>query len=400
MNSISEARGRSPEFRTTVFYFTQFMGSGATVTVLPIWLSEKGITPDQIGIINALPMLAMLLLNVLVGRIADRASDWRSVIIIGCILTAAIPVGLFFVNEFWGVLLVWTLASLPNAAVGPVADAAAMRMTRRRGTDYGTIRAWGTVGYMLFNAITGFLVAWYGAAIFVPLFIALTALRAVTAMTLPKFRAPAQQPTLAANLEIAGRAREMLKWWFVLPLFCFAMVAGTHYIVNAFAALLWKQQGISESVIGPLIALGAFAEAGMMFAWRRVASRFSARNLILFSALVAAVRWSAMAFSPPVLVLIALQLLQAFTFSMGLLASVHFITNWTSEEIAAEAQGYFVMLQQVMSVIALLGFGWLVGGMGPHAYLVAGGFALMGALCVLISIRMMGPKTRPVAANG
>jgi PPP family 3-phenylpropionic acid transporter len=164
MRSPDTTGGPSPEFRTTAFYFTQFMASGAAVTIFPIWLAAKGITPDQIGIINALPMLLMLLLNVVVGRIADRASDWRSVIIIGCLLSAAIPIGLFFVNEFWGVLLIWTLASLPNVAVGPVADAATMRMTRRRGTDYGTIRAWGTVGYMLFNAITGFLAAWYGAA--------------------------------------------------------------------------------------------------------------------------------------------------------------------------------------------------------------------------------------------
>jgi PPP family 3-phenylpropionic acid transporter len=374
------------------------MASGAAVTIFPIWLAAKGITPDQIGIINALPMLLMLLLNVIVGRIADRASDWRSVIIIGCLLSAAIPIGLFFVNEFWGVLLIWTLASLPNVAVGPVADAATMRMTRRRGTDYGTIRAWGTVGYMLFNAITGFLAAWYGAAVFVPLFVGLTVLRAVTAMALPKFRAPADQPTLAANVQVAGRAREMLKWWFVLPLVGFAIVYGTHYILNAFASLLWKEQGIDEAIIGPLIALGAFAEAAMMFAWRRFSSRFSARHLLVLAAVVAAFRWIVMGFSPPIAVLVFLQLLQAISFSLGFLASVHFITNWTSEDIAAEAQGYFVVLQQAMSVVSLVGFGWLVGLMGAHAYIVAGGFALLGGALVVISIRMMGPKATAVEA--
>ena len=399
MRSPDTTGGPSPESRTTAFYFTQFMASGAAVTIFPIWLAAKGITPDQIGIINALPMLLMLLLNVIVGRIADRASDWRSVIIIGCLLSAAIPIGLFFVNEFWGVLLIWTLASLPNVAVGPVADAATMRMTRRRGTDYGTIRAWGTVGYMLFNAITGFLAAWYGAAVFVPLFVGLTVLRAVVAMALPKFRAPADQPTLAANVQVAGRAREMLKWWFVLPLVGFAIVYGTHYILNAFASLLWKEQGIDEAVIGPLIALGAFAEAAMMFAWKRFSSRFSARHLLVLAAAVAAFRWIVMGFSPPVIVLVFLQLLQAISFSLGFLASVHFITNWTSEDIAAEAQGYFVVLQQAMSVVSLVGFGWLVGLMGAHAYIVAGGFALLGGALVVVSIRMVGPKTTAVEAS-
>ena len=40
--SLTEARSRlTPEFRTTAFYFTFFMGPGAAVMFLPIWLSEK-----------------------------------------------------------------------------------------------------------------------------------------------------------------------------------------------------------------------------------------------------------------------------------------------------------------------------------------------------------------------
>jgi len=384
----------TPELRTTGFYFTLFMANGAAVMALPLWLDSVGISAGEIGIINAVPMLLMLLVNLVVGRIADRASDWRSVIVIGTLLAGTIPIGLFFVNEFWGILLVWTLAALPNAAVNPVADAATMRMTRRRGTDYGTIRAWGTVGYMLFNAATGFIIAAWGVTAFVPLFVALSLVRVGTAFCLPKFRSPEPKPTLAEAVPVAGRARELLKLWFVLPIFGFAMIFGTHYILNAFAALLWKQQGIPEAVIGPLIAVGAFAEASMMFAWRHFSTRFSARHLILLSALVTAARWAIMAFSPPIWILFPLQLTHAITFSLGFLASVHFITNWTSEDIAAEAQSYFVVLQQSMSVVALVGFGWLVGLMGPHAYLVAAVFALVGGACVWASIRLKPPRAQ------
>ncbi len=177
--SLTEARSRlTPELRTTAFYFTYFMGPGAAVMFLPIWLSEKGITTEQIGIINAVPVFVILALNLIVGRVADRAKDWRQVIIIGALIAGIVPIGLFFVNEFWGILLFWTLAGLPGGAVGPVLDAATMRMTRRNGSDFGTIRAWGTVGYMLFNGLTGFLVVWYGSDIFVPLFVGLAVPRA------------------------------------------------------------------------------------------------------------------------------------------------------------------------------------------------------------------------------
>ena len=57
------------------------------------------------------------------------------------------PIGYFFVNDFWGLLLIFTLCAVPSGALVPVIDAATLRMTQRRGTDFGFIRAWGTVGY-------------------------------------------------------------------------------------------------------------------------------------------------------------------------------------------------------------------------------------------------------------
>ncbi|HTN60137.1 MAG TPA: MFS transporter [Devosia sp.] len=391
--ALTEATPRvSPELRTTAFYFTYFMANGASVVFLPIWLAQKGINPEQTGIINALPIFGIMALNLVVGRIADRASDWRQVIVIGALIAGIIPLGLLFVNEFWGILLVWTLAAMPSGAIGPVLDAATLRMTRRNGSDFGTIRAWGTVGYMLLNAGTGFLVVWFGADIFVPLFIGLVLVRAAVALLLPKFRVPASKTTIAAVRPAGRKLVEVLKPWFLLPLAGYSVIYGTHWILNAFAALLWKQQGISEDIIGPLIALGALSEATMMFAWRFFGGRVSARTVLLISAGVTVFRWAAMALSPPVWLLIPLQLLHGVTFALGYLGGVHFIANWTSEDIAAETQSYFVVAQQAMSIIALVGFGWIVGALGPHAYFVAAAFAAVGAFCIWLSKTMMQPK--------
>lgn len=252
-----------------------------------------------------------------------------------------------------------------------------MRMTRRNGTDYGVIRAWGTVGYMLVIFLTGYLVVWFGPDIFLPLFIGLALLRGLVSIGLPNFRAPKHEQTLAAKPG-AGRLLEVMKPWFLLPLVGWSMVFGTHLVLNAFSALLWKEQGIPEDIIGPLIALGALAEAAMMFGFAKFARRFPARVLILASALVSVVRWTAMGFSPGVEILVGLQLLHSVTFAMGFMGCVHFIANWTSEDIAAEAQSFFQVLQQAMSVIALVAFGWLVGLMGAKAYLVAAAFCRAG----------------------
>ncbi len=363
-----------------------FTSSGATVAYAGIWFSGQGLSSGEIGVINALPVFIMLGLNLLV--------DWRQVIIAGALASAFLPIGLFFAHGFWGILLVWTAIAVPVAAIGPVADAASLRLTKRNGTDFGAIRAWGTVGFMTFNALTGLLVGWLGAAVFVPLYALLNFARGLAALWLPRFRAPAEAKTVAAVFPTAGKLREVMKPWFLLPLIGSSLVFGTHIILNAFAALLWKEQGIPEGVIGPLIALAAFAEAATMFAYRRFVGEVSARNLMLISAIASGLRWAAMAFSPPVYVLVFLQLLQSLTFALGYLGTVHFIARWTSEDIAAEVQSFFVVLQQATSVIALVGFGWLIGVMGAKGYSVASLFALAGGGCVWLSLRMRQPKAQ------
>ena len=384
----------SPELRTTFYYLTIYGTSGAFTVYGGIWLLSKGLDAGQIGIVNAVPVLVMLLLNMAVGRIADRADDWRQVIVLGSVLGGVALIALFFVHEFWGILIVWTLGTIPFAAIGPVVDAATMRMTRRNGTDYGAIRAWGTVGYMVAIYLTGQIVTLFGGGAFLPFFVGLALLRGLTSLGLPNFRAPKEERTLAAG---ASRLGEVMKPWFLFPLVGWSMVFATHLILNAFQGLLWKEQGISELTIGLLIALGAASEAGMMFVFKRFNARFPARLLILASAIVSVIRWIAMGFSPDVPWLVLLQLLHSVTFALGFMGCVHFIANWTSEDIAAEAQSFFQVLQQGFSVIALLVFGWLVNLMGAHAYFAAAGFAAVGGILIWLSLQMMQPKTQEPA---
>ena len=394
-NTANEPR-LSPELRATAFYFSIYMAGAAFNVYGGIWFADKGLTSGQIGIINAVPVLVTLLFNILVGKIADRASDWRQVIILGCLLSAVIPIALFYVDDFWGILIVWTLALLPVSLIGPVADAATMRMTRRRGTQYGPIRAWGTVGYMVTLFAVGWIISRFGGGIFLPLFVGLSILRGLVAFGLPRFRGPDGDKTPPPSG--AARLSEVMKPFFVLPLVGFSMVYATHIVLNAFQALLWMEQGLSADLIAPLLALAAVAEAAIMFLFGNLARRFSARSLILLSAATAVFRWICMGFQPGLEFLIPLQLLHAFTFALGFMGCVHFIANWTSDEIAAEAQGFFQMLQQIMSVIALVAFGWLTGMMGAKAYFIAAAFALLGAVLIWLSLAMQGPK-RPAEAR-
>lgn len=388
---LALSRAASPELRASLYQFTVYLPGAVSAVFLGIWLSEHGLPADQIGIINSLPMLGLLLLNMVVGRIADRADDWRTAIIALSIAAALAPIGLYFVNEFWGILMVWCLCTMSNGLVPPVIDAATVRMTRRNGTDFGVVRAWATVGYVVGAAGIGAFLTLLGPAGFVTLYLLMTLLRAALGFLLPRFRAPAPEVTLSQAAS-GSRLRDSLQLWFVLPLVAFALVNSSNALIGNFAALLWHQNGVPDYFIGPLLAVAAAAEAVLMFAWRRFGGRVSARTMILVAAGAALLRFTVMAFNPSVEVLFLVQMLHALTFGIGYFGVVHFIANWTNEANAAEAQGFANMLQQGASMLALIAFGVLVEYFGSHAFFYSTVTSIVAVGCVLVSLRIRAPK--------
>jgi PPP family 3-phenylpropionic acid transporter len=242
------------------------------------------------------------------------------------------------------------------------------------------------MGYMATAGLTGVAIAFLGPIAFVPAFVGLALLRAALAFWLPRFRAPDHVPTKARSggPSLLG----LLKPWFVLPCLAFALIQSTHMFLGTMGALVWKIDGIGEGWFGALVAISAAGEAAMMFAWRRVGKTLSARVMIIIACLVATARWTIMAFAPPLPLLLVLQAAHAITFPFAYFGIMHFIGRWAPEEIAAEAQGFSAALTMAGTVVTLLVFGWLLGQLGGHTYLVAAGMTLVGAGAVWASLAL------------
>ncbi len=391
-----------PEVRTAGFYLVLFAAPGAANSYGGIWFESRGLSAAEIGAVTALPVLVTLVVNLGVGRVADRAPDWRQTIVVASAIAAVASAALGFAGGFWGLLAIWTITVVAQTATVMVVDAAALRMTLRTGGDFGALRAWGTVGYLLTIVAAGALVAAFGPAAFLPLFAGAALLRAGVAFALPRFRAPeialADVPVVAGmpvgEFPAAAGPRKLgqvMAPWFVLPLLGCAVLFGAHSVLNAFQGLLWQRQGIALDTIGYLIALGGVAEAAVFFGFARVLGRASARHLLVVAGVAGLVRWIAMALEPGVAWLIPLQAMHGITYGLGFMAVQKFVNTHTSDAIAAQAQGFLMMLTQGVSVAAMLGFGMLVDGFGAASYGAAAALAAAGTALVAISLQLRPP---------
>jgi PPP family 3-phenylpropionic acid transporter len=373
-----------------------FLPAGVSTLLLPIWLDGRGIGEEQISIVSATPIMIMIGLNLFVGRIADRAKDWRGVIVAGSLVSAVVSLGFVFVDDFWGVLLFNTLVVIPIMAIEPVIDAAAIRMTRRRGTDFATVRIWGTFGYIAMTATAGLLFGWLGIAVFVPLFIATCLMRGAAALPLPFFRAPENAQSAVAPLALspdtAMTLRQVFRPWFILTLAGTALLQASHMLMISFGALLWVRAGVPEAALGVLWIVAPVCEIVTMLFFSHFARRFSARHLLLAACIGGVIRWTGMAMATEIWQLALLQGLHMASFGLAYMGILNFIANWTDEKIAAEAQSFYVVLRQVASVAALLLFGSLVSRLGLESFYAGAAMAAAGAVMVFASLAIKDTK--------
>jgi MFS transporter, PPP family, 3-phenylpropionic acid transporter len=378
----------SPTRRTGLYFFTQFMAGGTANAFAGIWFSQQGLSDVQIGLLTTVPTAILLAINIFVGRIADRASDWRLVILWGAALSAFATLGLFWSSGFALLLLFFTATVITQSMIVPVADAAAMHLTQQHGGNLGTMRGLSTFGYLAGLLASGFLIGHFGAWLFLPLFVGFSFARFGGAALLPNFKSrivpsPSKGP---------HRFRNFLRPWLMLPLLGWAVVYATHQVLNGFQSLLWSQQGISTTMISILIGVGAASEMIAFFLFQRVQDRMPIRLIILLSGVVTVLRWMAMATMPPVALLFPLQALHGITFALGFLACVTYVGRHTHMSAAAEAQSFFLVLQQIAAIVVISIFSWLASGTAGNPFWGNAVMALAGTLLIVFALRLPQAK--------
>ncbi len=149
--------------RLAVFFGATFLITGVKVTYLPVWLDWRGLTGAEIGIIGAAPLFARIMAPPIVALFTDRHGDPRTSVIMLAWAGLVVMLGLPLAQGFWALLVLTLLLAVASTAVMPLVETIAMDGVARHGLDYGRMRLWGSITFIVASFAAGAAVAHWNA---------------------------------------------------------------------------------------------------------------------------------------------------------------------------------------------------------------------------------------------
>ncbi|MNG69457.1 putative 3-phenylpropionic acid transporter [compost metagenome] len=326
-------------------YFTYFFSYGIFLPFWGVWLKGEGIAPETIGLLLGAGLVARFLGSLLIAPRVKDPSHLVTALRLLALLTLAFAVGFCFGNGWGWLMLVIAGFNLFFSPLVPLTDALAATWQKQITMDYGRVRLWGSLAFVIGSALTGQMVSVWGHTAILYSLIA-----SVLAMLLGMMLKPSVMPQGETRTQSGPdrSLREMLKegpvWRFLL---CVTLLQGAHAGYYSFGSIYWQEAGYSASTIGYLWSLGVVAEVIIFASSNFLFRRWNARNLLLLSACCGVLRWSLMAYSTELGWLLVIQILHCGTFTVCHLAAMRFIAARKGPEV--------IRLQAIYSALAMGG---------------------------------------------
>jgi PPP family 3-phenylpropionic acid transporter len=365
--------------RLAFFYAAFFTVIGIQLPFWPVWLAWKGMSPAEIGVLVALGVAAKVAGNPLAGHLADRMGERRRpmVAFAGCALVAFALFGL--ADGFWPIFAVTLLFFMLLPPVMPLGESLTMLAARDGALDYGRIRLWGSISFIVLAVVAGRVLVDEPPDVVYWMVLGAVALTAFSCLLLPDVR-PDVRPERAGSMVMSflGPLRDRS---FVLFLAAAAMIQGSHAVYYAFGTLHWQAAGYSDDVIGALWAEGVVAEIVLFAFGGPLVRRLGPARLIALGGIAGTVRWLVLGHTDALPALICAQTLHAFTFGAAHLGAIHFIARAVPPTLSATAQSlYSAVVMGLGTGLMLLASGSLYAALAGAAYLPMAAAALIGGL--------------------
>ena len=393
-HSIHRGNPLPVNFRLSLLMFLLYAAPGAFFPLFSLRLAELGFSPTQMGWCCATQALGSLLAPLLAGQIADRWWPAEKCLAVAAFGSAgalwllgslATPAAVFAAS-----LLFWLLMA-PEFTLTTAICFAHVKDAQR---DFGRVRMWGTVGWVLPGWLFGFWLA--DSDRLLPLFAGLhlgqphagltdsfrlaavlSVVFGLYAWTLPRTtpRRSGGAAPLAAFRVLRGRA-------FYVYAFCTFGVCIALPFSTQVTPLLLKSMGVAQAWIPRLLTIAQASEAISLFALPFALRRLGVRGTMRLGLFAAVLTLGGLAQGELVGLALCGFALYGLCISCYLVVGQMYLNHHTRDDIRASAQAMHSVL---------CGLGLLIGNVlaGEVRGWFEGAFAPTFAVAAILSIFLL-----------
>jgi PPP family 3-phenylpropionic acid transporter len=365
---------RAEKTAIRIQYFLYFGAMGVFLPYFNLYCLHIGFSGFQIGSLNAVRAIVLILFSILWGILADRRGLRRPIYILCSFSSTALWALFLFTTDFRFMLVITIVYGAFYAPIISFLEAFAMDVLGKTKSRYGRTRAWGSVAFIAVVLILGKLIDRYSVGIVIALVLAISTAQAMAATAMPRIRSQRQaQPHDAVRL-LSGHT--------LVFLMCAFLMLVSHGAYYGFFSIHLAHLGHGGSFIGVCWALASTAEVVVMINSPRLFARFSFKRVLAVSFAAAAVRWTILYVAQSAMVILASQILHAVTYGAFHMAGILYM-----DQLAPASDK---TLGQALNNAVTYGLGLTVGffvsgalyetGNTAPLFLFSAGVALAGGL--------------------
>ncbi len=352
-----------PYWRLSNFYLFFFASVGVLVPYWSLYLKSLGFGASDIGELMAVIMATKIIAPNIWGWVADRSGQKVLIVRLGVLMALITFGGVFLGQGYWWMVMVMALFSFFWNAALPQFEATTMSLLGEESHRYGSIRLWGSVGFIFSVAGVGALLETHRPDI-IPKAILIMLLGAWIA-TLWVPREPVRVPARSHQSITAVLLRPEV---LAILVVCFLSQA-SHGPYYTFYTIYLEEHGYGRGLIGQLWALGVVAEIGVFLVMHKLLPRYGARLLLMVSLVLTTARWLLVAWGVEWLaVVLFAQLLHAASFGIYHAVIIHLIHRFFTGQHQGRGQALYSSISfGAGGAAGSLASGYLWEGVGSTA---------------------------------
>jgi PPP family 3-phenylpropionic acid transporter len=358
-----------------------FFAAGSFMSYWPVWLRDRGVEDAEIGTLFMSRQIMSVASTLAIGWLAHRLGNTRGTILALACAAILLMIGYQLSYGFLAILLVSLLWGAVWAPTMALYDGMLVTETKARGFNYGSLRVWSSVAFILGAVMCGAAVDRNGPAWVLYVSVIGIALLVPCALLLP--------PADASHRDAARHApfgiRDLLTSRpFVLFMVATGFCQASHAVLYSFGTLTWRAAGIDDVTISLLWGESVAVEIVLMLFSGWLLARLGVCGMIGLALACGLVRWLGMAFTTELWALVALQALHAGSFAACHLGAMAFMQRALPATGVALGQSvYYAIGTGAAQAMIFQIAGVLYGEFGQKAFL---GMLVVSAIGVVALI--------------